>query len=69
MAHRYSFKEHALALHDRTWTVDEDVYLMENQDLPIEVQAEQLNLTMDEVSARRVRLGLIRRARAVSRMQ
>ena len=69
MARKYSWKEQALDLHDRDWSVEEDVYLIENQNLPVEEQAAQLKLTIDEVAARRKRLGLLRRAMAVSRLE
>jgi len=52
----------------KVWTTVEDIYLMENQDLPIEVQAEILGCSVKDVSNRRSTLGLLRRARAVIRM-
>ena len=69
MTRQYRFKEQALALHDREWSVDEDVYLIENQDEPVEYLATYLQMTVDEVSTRRQRLGLIRRAKAIIRLR
>lgn len=68
MARKQSWKDQALALYDRDWSVDEDVFLIENQELPLEAQAEHLKLTIDEVAERRQRLGLVRRAMAVNRL-
>lgn len=52
----------------KVWKTDEDVYLMENQDVPLEVQADTLSCTLDDVSDRRAVLGLIQRARAIIRL-
>lgn len=53
----------------KVWTVDEDIYLIENQELPLEDQAALLGCSEDEVSDRRAVLGLIQRARAIMRLK
>jgi len=52
----------------KVWTTKEDIYLMENQDVPLEEQAVTLGCTVDDVSNRRGILGLLRRAKAVIRL-
>ena len=52
----------------KVWTTDEDVYLIENQDVPLEEQADTLGCTVDDVSNRRGTLGLLQRARAIMRL-
>ncbi len=52
----------------KIWTTTEDVYLIENQDVPLEEQSVRLGCTEDEVSDRRAVLGLIQRARAIIRL-
>ena len=68
MTRKQSWKDQALGLYGRDWSVEEDVFLIENQDLPLEAQAEHLKLTPDEVAESRKRLGLVRRAMAVNRL-
>jgi hypothetical protein len=68
MRRRQSRKELAVKSYDLTWSIDNDVFLIENQDMPLEDQAMHLKLTVDEVSDRRFRLGLLRRAKAVMRL-
>lgn len=52
----------------KVWTTEEDIYLMENQEQPLEDQAVKLGCTVDEISDRRAVLGLIQRARAIIRL-
>ncbi len=52
----------------KIWTTIEDVYLIENQYVPLEEQSVRLGCTEDEVSERRAVLGLIQRARAIIRL-
>lgn len=52
----------------KVWTTNEDIYLMENQDVPLDEQAGTLGCTEEEVSNRRSTLGLLRRAKAVIRL-
>jgi hypothetical protein len=68
MNRRPSKKELAFKSSDLSWSIDNDVFLIENQDMPLEDQAMHLKLTVDEVSDRRFRLGLLRRAKAVMRL-
>ncbi len=68
MARKQSWKEQALEHHDRNWSVEQDVFLIENQDMPIADLAAHLQLTVDAVAERRQRLGLLRRAMAVNRL-
>lgn len=53
----------------KVWTTKEDIYLIENQEVPLMEQAATIGCTEDEVSDRRGVLGLIQRARAIIRMQ
>jgi hypothetical protein len=68
MKRRPSHKELVSKSYDLTWSIDNDVFLIENQDMPLEEQATHLKLTVDQVSDRRSRLGLLRRAKAVMRL-
>jgi hypothetical protein len=43
------------------------VFLMENQDMPLDEQAAHLSRSTDEISQRRGTLGILRRVRAVMR--
>jgi hypothetical protein len=52
----------------KVWTTDEDVYLIESQDAPLEEQADALGCTVDDVSNRRGTLGLLQRAKAIMRL-
>lgn len=52
----------------KVWTTEEDIYLIDNQELPLEEQAAKICCTEDEVSDRRAVLGLIQRARAIIRL-
>lgn len=52
----------------KVWTTNEDIYLIENQDVPLEEQAGTLGCTVDDVSNRRGTLGLLQRARAIMRL-
>lgn len=52
----------------KIWTTNEDIYLMENQDVPLEDQADSLGCTVDDVTNRRVTLGLLQRAKAIIRL-
>ena len=52
---------------NQQWSTDEDVFLMENQDMPLEEQAAQLSRSTDDISQRRGTLGILRRARAAIR--
>ncbi len=52
----------------KAWTISEDNYLMENQNVPLDEQAKTLSCTVDDVSNRREVLGLLQRARALIRL-
>jgi hypothetical protein len=52
---------------NQQWSTDEDVFLMENQDMPLDEQAAHLSRSTDEISQRRGTLGILRRVRAVMR--
>jgi exonuclease VII small subunit len=49
------------------WSINENVFLMENQDMPLDEQAAHLSRSTDEISQRRGTLGILRRVRAVMR--
>ncbi|MBC7752551.1 MAG: hypothetical protein H7Z73_12725 [Candidatus Saccharibacteria bacterium] len=68
MSRKQSKKELAFKSSDLNWSLDNDVFLIENQDMPLEDQAKHLKLTVEEVSDRRCRLGLLQRAKAVMRL-
>lgn len=68
MSRKQSKKELALKLSDLNWSLENDVFLIENQDMPLEDQAKHLKLKVEEVSDRRCRLGLLQRAKAVMRL-
>lgn len=55
-------------LNDERWTVAQDCYLIENQNLSIEALASTLPFTVDDIVNRRQLLGLERRAMAIMRM-
>ncbi len=52
----------------QNWSTVEDQYLIENSELQIELLAQELQRTTDEVQDRRQSLGLIRRMRAITRL-
>lgn len=58
-------KRRSAFVNPKSWTTSEDVYLMENQNVPLEEQANTLGCTVEDVSTRRVTLGLLRRAQAI----
>lgn len=55
-------------LTDDRWTVEQDCYLIENQNLSIDALASTLPFTVDDIVNRRQLLGLERRAMAIMRM-
>jgi hypothetical protein len=52
---------------NQQWSTDDDVFLMENQDMPLEEQAAKLLRSTDDISQRRGTLGILRRTKAVMR--
>ncbi len=55
-------------LNDARWTVEQDCYLIENQDLRLEQLTDVLPYTSEEIVNRRLLLGLERRAFAIKRL-
>ena len=52
---------------NQQWSTDDDVFLMQNQDMPLQEQAAHLSRSTDDISQRRGTLGILRRIRAAMR--
>ena len=62
------YKKRQIPVCSQQWTQQQDIYLIENNQLPLEQLQQHLSYSADEITARRKILGLTTRSRQLKKL-